>query len=139
MSSKGEEENQQTYDVFVAWGNLDVPKLFANSHISQRLLKGYDQTIKQAVSLARYQQDPMNEILNLWSFVIQENQALNLNLHPLQKMVNQAKLQDALEDSNVACVCAVGIDINLLINHDHMHILLSFVSGLGPRKAKQLI
>jgi transcription elongation factor SPT6 len=25
----------------------------------------------------------MNEILNLWSFVIQENQALNLNLHPL--------------------------------------------------------
>ena len=32
--------------------------------------------------------EPMNEILNLWSFVIQENQALNLNLHPLQKMVN---------------------------------------------------
>lgn len=81
----------------------------------------------------------MNEVLNLWSFVIQENQALNLNLHPLQKMVNQAKLQEALEETNVACVCAVGVDINLLINHDHMHILLSFISGFGPRKAKHFI
>jgi hypothetical protein len=41
--------------------------------MSQKLLKGYEQVVKQAVSLARYQQDPMNEILNLWSFVIQEN------------------------------------------------------------------
>ena len=90
-ASKPEEE-AKILDVQVAWGSLDVPKLFANSHTSQKLLKGYDQVVKQAVSLARYQQDPMNEILNLWSFVIQENQALNLNLHPLQKMVNQAKL-----------------------------------------------
>lgn len=88
---KGDEE-AKILDVQVAWGCLDVPKLFANSHTSQKLLKGYDQVVKQAVSLARFQQDPMNEILNLWSFVIQENQALNLNLHPLQKMVNQAKL-----------------------------------------------
>lgn len=81
----------------------------------------------------------MNEVLNLWSFVIQENQALNLNLHPLQKMVNQAKLQEALEDANVANVNSVGVDINLLVNHEHMYILLSFLSGLGPRKAKNFI
>lgn len=34
---------------------------------------------------------------------------------------------------------AVGVDLNLLVDHDHMHILLSFVSGFGPRKAKNLI
>jgi transcription elongation factor SPT6 len=81
----------------------------------------------------------MNEILNLWSFVIQENQVLNLNLHPMQKMINQAKLQDMLEDVSVACVNQVGIDLNLIVNHEHMHILLSFLSGFGPRKAKRFI
>jgi len=27
----------------------------------------------------------------------------------------------------------------MVVDHDHMHILFSFVSGLGPRKAKNLI
>jgi hypothetical protein len=52
-ASKPEEE-AKILDVQVAWGSLDVPKLFANSHASQKLLKGYDQIVKQAVSLARY-------------------------------------------------------------------------------------
>ena len=57
----------------------------------------------------------------------------------MQRMVNQAKLADSLEDVNVKCVNNVGVDLNLVIDHDHMHILLSFVSGLGPRKAKHFI
>lgn len=81
----------------------------------------------------------MNEILNLWSFILQENQALQLNLHPMQRFVNQAKLQESLEEANIRSVNSVGIDINLLVDHEHMHILLSFASGLGPRKAKKLI
>jgi len=81
----------------------------------------------------------MNEILNLWSFVTQENQVLQLNLHPLQKMVNASKLSEYLEDINVKCVNRVGVDLNLIVEHDHMHILLSFISGLGPRKAKKFI
>ena len=81
----------------------------------------------------------MVEILNLWSFVPSENQALQLNLHPLQKQINQAKLSDALEEINLQCVNNVGVDLNLVIDHDHMHTLLSFISGLGPRKAKKLI
>jgi transcriptional accessory protein Tex/SPT6 len=40
---------------------------------------------------------------------------------------------------NIKCVNAVGIDLNLVIDHDHMHILLSFLSFFGPRKAKQFI
>lgn len=81
----------------------------------------------------------MNEILNLWSFVPSENQTLQLNLHPLQKQINQAKLSDALEEINIQCVNKVGVDLNLVVDHDHMQVLLSFISCLGPRKAKQLI
>ncbi len=57
----------------------------------------------------------------------------------MQKMVNQSKLADSLEDTNIKLVNAIGIDLNLVIEHDHMHIMLSFLSGIGPRKAKKFI
>lgn len=63
----------------------------------------------------------MNEILNLWSPIISENQSLNLELHPLQKQINQARLVEKLEEVNIQMVNDVGIDINMLINHEHMH------------------
>jgi len=50
-----------------------------------------------------------------------ENQALNLNLHPLQKHVNQARLSDHLEEVNIKTVNNIGIDLNLLVEHDHWH------------------
>jgi transcriptional accessory protein Tex/SPT6 len=102
-------------------------------------MKQADVYLKQAVSLARFQQDPLNEVLNLWSFELMDNQALQLNLHPLQKRINQQKLVDALEETNVKVINKVGVDLNLAINHDHMHILFSFLCALGPRKAKRFI
>jgi len=68
-----------------------------------------------------------------------ENQALNLNLHPLQKHVNQARLSDHLEEVNIKTVNNIGIDLNLLVEHDHWHNQLQFLSGLGPRKAQRYI
>lgn len=81
----------------------------------------------------------MNEVLNLWSPIMSENQALNIDLHPLQKHINQARLLDKLEEINIQSVNNIGIDINLLIKHDHWHNQLQFLSGLGPRKAQKYI
>ena len=50
-----------------------------------------------------------------------ENQALNLNLHPLQKHVNRGRLMDILEDVNVQTVNNVGVDLNIMLHHKHMH------------------
>lgn len=77
----------------------------------------------------------MNEVLNLWSPILVENSVLNLNLHPMQKHVHQAKLVDSLEEINIKTVNEIGIDINLLVEHEHWHNQLQFLSGLGPRKA----
>ena len=33
----------------------------------------------------------------------------------------------------------VGVDLNLVIEHEHMHCVLQFLSGLGPRMAKRLL
>ena len=97
------------------------------------------QLYKQAISLARFEQDPLCELLNLWSPITAENQALALNLDPMQKWVNQARLADGLEEINIQVVNDIGIDINLVQEHDHMHCLLQFISGFGPRKAKKFI
>ena len=44
-----------------------------------------------------------------------------------------------MEQINIQFVNKVGIDINLLVDHDHFQNQLQFLSGLGPRKAQKLI
>jgi hypothetical protein len=82
------ENEEQKKEAFVIWGRPEIPKLFASSHYSQKLLKNLPFVLKKAISLARWEQDPMNEVLNLWSPIMSENQALNIDLHPLQKHIN---------------------------------------------------
>jgi transcriptional accessory protein Tex/SPT6 len=110
-----------TKEVQVIWGRPEIPKLFASSHYSQKLMKNCPFVLKKAVSLARFEQDPMNQVLNLWSPIISENQALNLNLHPLQKRINKARLMDVLEEVNIQTLNSVGVDINQLIDHEHCY------------------
>jgi len=84
-------------------------------------LKNLPTVLKKAICLARFEQDPMNEILNLWSPILSENQALNINFHPLQKHINQSRLMDVLEEVNIQMLNSVGVDINLVIDHEHMY------------------
>lgn len=40
---------------------------------------------------------------------------------------------------NIQVVNEVGVDLNHVFYHEHLHGLVQFISGLGPRKAKRLI
>lgn len=60
-------------EVLTIWGSTEVPKLFSMSHNSQRMHKNIQQMYKQAISLARFEQDPLCELLNLWSPITAEN------------------------------------------------------------------
>jgi len=53
-SSKADED-RPLRDVSVIWGSMEIPKLFANSHSSQKLHKSFDTPLKQATSLARFE------------------------------------------------------------------------------------
>jgi len=57
----------------VIYGSPEVPKLFSMSHNSLHMHKDLPSVLRQAISLCRFEQDPMNEILNLWSHVTPEN------------------------------------------------------------------
>lgn len=47
-----------------------------------------------------------------------------LTLDPMQKLVNQAKLSEGLEEVNIQVVNEIGVDFNLIIEHEHTHCLL---------------
>jgi len=70
---KGHVEPTVRKEVLTIWGSTEVPKLFSMSHNSQRLHKNMQQMYKQAISLARFEQDPLTELLNLWSPITAEN------------------------------------------------------------------
>ena len=95
--------------------------------------------IKQAISLGRYWQSPLDEILQLWSPDINENFCLKIKLHPLQKYVNQKKLMEKLEFRAVKVVNKVGFDLNRGFDFSHKRNSLMFISGFGPKKAKAFI
>ena len=80
---RGQPEPAVRKEVMTIWGSTEVPKLFSMSHNSQRMHKNVQQMYKQAISLARFEQDPLTEVLNLWSPITAENQALALNLDPM--------------------------------------------------------
>lgn len=63
-----------------------------------------------------------------------------MNLHPLQKYINKRKLIDSLERVAIEMVNLVGIDIDDIRNNsEYCKNILQFISGLGPRKAFDLI
>jgi hypothetical protein len=68
-----DDENINSQEALVIWGRPEIPKLFASSHYSQKLLKNHPFILKKSICLARFEQDPMNEVLNLWSPIMSEN------------------------------------------------------------------
>lgn len=62
-----------------------------------------------------------------------------MNMHPLQKSINQQKLKAELERVAVEMVNLVGVDLNQIKDHPHLQNQLQFVCGLGPRKALNLL
>lgn len=68
-----DQDQANNKEVQVIWGRSEIPKLFASSHLCNKLLKNCPFVLKKAIGLARFEQDPMNEVLNLWSPIISEN------------------------------------------------------------------
>ena len=87
--------------IWVTFGDLAIPSIYANSQYSEKAFPNYSIFLRQAVSLGRYQQNPLEEILQLWNEDINKNFCLKIQLHPLQRMVNQKKLMQILESKAI--------------------------------------
>lgn len=123
---------------FVMWGNFQISPAFAKSQLSELLLPGYSPLLKEAISTARFIQNPLAETLNLWSDNDKANGLLQLSLHEFQHLVNPYKLMSRLENMLVELVNKVGVDLSSCLLSKHLSKQLHFVCGLGPRKATKL-
>ena len=88
--------NNEPWPVF---GSMEIPMIFANSEKARLEFPGHSVYLRQAISLGRFQQSPISEVLALWSEDQQANLVLSLNLHAMQKEVPRDKLIEELKYS----------------------------------------
>ena len=131
--------NENNHYIFTTFGDLSIPEIYSNSPISDMQSDTSNMFIKQAISLGRYWQSPLHEILQLWSPELSENFCLKIKLNPLQKYVDQKKLMEKLEFCAIKVVNKCGFDLNRCLDYSHLRNILMFISGFGPRKAKAFI
>ena len=131
--------SNETMKPFVMWGDNRVAEIASRSEMSLRYVDNRDETVREAVSLGRYVQDPLSETLNLWSHKPSENLVLKMALHPMQHLIPLKELHNKLETVVLEIVGKTGVNINRVFKLKHRASCLQFVSGLGPRKAKNFI
>ena len=86
----------------------------------------YDVTVRGAVSIGRRLMDPLAELVKI--------DPKSIGVGQYQHDVDQQKLQKSLDDVVMSCVNAVGVEVNTASKH-----LLTYVSGLGPQLAQNIV
>ena len=100
--------------------------IYSASKIARDEFPDYDVTVRGAISIGRRLMDPLAELVKL--------DPKSIGVGQYQHDVDQAKLQNSLDDIVKSCVNAVGVELNTASSH-----LLTYVSGLGPQLAQNIV
>lgn len=106
--------------------NESGASVYSASEVARDEFPDHDVTVRGAVSIGRRLQDPLAELVKLDPKVIGVGQ--------YQHDVDQKQLKQALDDVVMSCVNAVGVELNTASKQ-----LLSYVSGLGPQLAANIV
>lgn len=104
----------------------DGASVYSASELAQKEFPDRDVTVRGAVSIGRRLIDPLAELVKI--------DPKSIGVGQYQHDVDQAHLKDALDYAVMACVNAVGIDLNTASQS-----LLSYVSGIGPSLATAIV
>lgn len=100
--------------------------VYSASKVARDEFPDYDVTVRGAVSIGRRLMDPLAELVKI--------DPKSIGVGQYQHDVDQASLQQSLDDVVMSCVNAVGVEVNTASKH-----LLTYVSGLGPQLAENMI
>ncbi len=100
--------------------------VYSASSVAREEFPDQDVTVRGAVSIGRRLMDPLAELVKVTP--------ASLGVGQYQHDVNQTALEEALAEVVASCVNAVGVDMNTASGE-----LLSYVSGIGPALAKNII
>lgn len=106
--------------------NENGASIYSASEIAREEFPDQDITVRGSVSIGRRLMDPLAELVKI--------DPKSIGVGQYQHDVNQTKLKESLDRTVESCVNNVGINLNTASKP-----LLTYVSGLGPTLAKNII
>ena len=106
--------------------NENGASIYSASEVARTEFPDHDLTVRGAVSIGRRLMDPLAELVKI--------DPRSIGVGQYQHDVDQKLLNQRLDDVVTSCVNSVGVDVNTASEQ-----LLSYVSGLGPRLAHNIV
>jgi uncharacterized protein len=113
-------------DIIITMVNESGASIYSASDAAREEFPDLDVTVRGAISIGRRLQDPLAELVKI--------DPKSIGVGQYQHDVDQSELKKSLEDIVVSCVNSVGVEVNTASVQ-----LLTFVSGLGPTLAKNIV
>ncbi len=106
--------------------NESGASIYSASEVAREEFSDLDLTVRGAVSIGRRLMDPLAELVKI--------DPKSIGVGQYQHDVDQTALKNSLDDVVISCVNRVGVDVNRASIQ-----LLTYVSGLGPQLAKNIV
>jgi uncharacterized protein len=117
---------QFTHPIAVFMVSEAGASIYSASKIARDEFPNYDVTVRGAVSIGRRLQNPLAELVKI--------DAKSIGVGQYQYDVDQTKLMKSLDTTVEICVNTIGVNVNTASES-----LLSYVSGIGPKIAANII
>jgi protein Tex len=112
--------------IIIMMVNESGASVYSASDVARAEFPDKDVTVRGAVSIGRRLVDPLAELVKI--------DAKSIGVGQYQHDVDQTKLKQGLDDVVISCVNSVGVEVNTASKE-----LLSYVSGLSPALAKNIV
>ncbi len=106
--------------------NESGASVYSASEVAREEFPEQDVTVRGSVSIGRRLMDPLAELVKI--------DPRSIGVGQYQHDVEPSRLKGSLDDVVMSCVNAVGVEVNTASRE-----LLSYVSGLGPALARNII
>jgi uncharacterized protein len=113
-------------NIAIVMVNESGASIYSASEVAREEFPDYDITVRGSVSIGRRLMDPLAELVKI--------DPKSIGVGQYQHDVDQGELKKSLDDVVVSCVNGVGVDVNTASKQ-----LLTYVSGLGPQLAKNIV
>ena len=112
--------------LFIFLVSEDGASIYSASPVAREEFPDEDVTTRGAISIGRRLMDPLAELVKI--------DPKSIGVGQYQHDVDQSKLKHSLDQIVMSCVNQVGVNLNTASLH-----LLTYVSGLGPALARNII
>lgn len=113
-------------DILIVMVNESGASIYSASETAREEFPDQDVTVRGSVSIGRRLMDPLAELVKI--------DPKSIGVGQYQHDVDQNSLKQGLDDIVISCVNGVGVEVNTASKE-----LLSYVSGLGPALAKNIV